>query len=286
MKDTDAPANGSRTALNVAYKGYKDGSVEFFGDNVHAMTGYSREVFNSKQMKWTDIALEEDKASMLEAFKNALKSDKTYMREYRIKKKDQTIIWMQEWAQIVCDDQGDIEYVTGILLDITEQKQIDDDRMKAEALSGKYLVLNLDSTAYGIKISKVKEIIGITEITTVPRTPAFVKGVINLRGKVIPIVDLRVKFDITATAYHDRTCIIVVEFNGSAESVPIGLVVDEVTEVAHVNGEDVEDTPAHGIGLTSDYIIGMAKSEGTINVLLDIDKVLNADEQALLKEVA
>jgi purine-binding chemotaxis protein CheW len=286
MKTSSAPANGSCTALNVAYKGYKDGSVEFFGDNVQAMTGYSKEAFNSKQMKWTDIALEEDKASMLEAFKNALKSDKTYMREYRIKAKGQTLIWMQEWAQIVCDDQGEIEYVLGILLDITEQKQIEEERMKAEALSGKYLVLNLDSTAYGIEISKVKEIIGITEITAVPQTPAFVKGVINLRGKVIPIVDLRVKFDITATAYHDRTCIIVVEFNGGAESVPIGLVVDEVTEVAQVNGEDVEDNPAHGTGLTSDYIIGMAKSEGTINVLLDIDKVLNTEEQALLKEVA
>lgn len=286
MSDPSAPTNGSRTALNVAYKGYKDGSVEFFGDNVQAMTGYSKEAFNSKQMKWTDIALEEDKASMQEAFKTALKSDKTYMREYRITKKDQAIIWMQEWSQIVCDDQGEIEYVLGILLDITEQKHIEEDRMKVEALSGKYLVLNLDSTAYGIEISKVKEIIGITEITTVPQTPAFVKGVINLRGKVIPIVDLRVKFDLTATAYHDRTCIIVVDFNGSEQSAPIGLVVDEVTEVANVDGEDVEDTPAHGIGLTSDYIIGMAKSEGRINVLLDIDKVLNADEQAFLKEVA
>ncbi len=286
MKDSSVRINDSRTALNVAYKGYKDGSVEFFADNVQAMTGYSKELFNSRQMKWTDIALEQDKASMLEAFKNALKSDKTYMREYRIERKDQTILWIQEWAQIVCDDQGQIEYVTGILLDITEQKYIEEDRMKVEALSGKYLVLNLDSTAYAIEISKVKEIIGITEITTVPQTPAFVKGVINLRGKVIPVIDLRVKFDITATAYHDRTCIIVVEFNGGAESVPIGLVVDEVTEVANVNGEDVEDTPEHGIGLTSNYFIGMAKSEGKINVLLDIDKVLNADEQALLKEVA
>ncbi len=151
---------------------------------------------------------------------------------------------------------------------------------------GKYLTFSLDNEEYGIGILKIKEIIGMMPITSVPQTPAFVKGVINLRGKVIPIVDLRMKFDITATTYHDRTCIIVVEFNGSAESVPIGLVVDEVTEVAHVNGEDVEDAPAHGIGLTSDYIIGMAKSEGTINVLLDIDKVLNADEQALLKEVA
>lgn len=286
MKDTKAPENDSRTALNVAYKGYKDGSVDFFGDNIQKMTGYSKEAFNSKQTKWTDIVLEEDKASMQEAFKKALKTDKTYMREYRIEKKDQTVLWMQEWSQIVCNDQGDIEYVLGILLDITKQKRIEEDRMKAEALSGKYLVLNLDSTAYGIEISKVKEIIGITEITTVPRTPAFVKGVINLRDKVIPIIDLRVKFDITATAYHDRTCIIVVEFSSGAESIPIGLVVDEVTEVANVKGEDVEDTPAHGIGLTSNYLIGMAKSEGKINVLLDIDKLLNADEHALLKEVA
>ena len=119
-----------RDALNVAYKGYKDGSVHFFGDQIQVMTGYTKEVFNSKKQKWTDIVLEEDKADMEEAFRKALKADKTYKREYRIRRKDANVVWMQEWAQIVCDDQENIEYVIGILIDITHQKLDEEKRLK------------------------------------------------------------------------------------------------------------------------------------------------------------
>ena len=117
-------------ALNVAYKGYKDGTVHFFGDQIQAMTGYAKEVFNSKKKKWTDIVLEEDKAAMEEAFRKALKADKIYKQEYRIRRKNASLVWVQEWAQIVCDDQGNIEYVTGILIDITDQKLDEEKRVK------------------------------------------------------------------------------------------------------------------------------------------------------------
>lgn len=122
-------------ALNVAYKGYKDGSVDFFGGQIQVMTGYTKEVFNSKKKKWTDIVLEEDQTAMEEAFRKALKSDKTYRREYRIRKKDGNIVWMQEWARIICDDQGNIEYVVGILVDITKQKLDEANRLNIKKLN-------------------------------------------------------------------------------------------------------------------------------------------------------
>lgn len=122
MTTSEIAKNLSGDALNVAYKGYKDGYVNFFGDQIQMMTGYAKEVFNYKKKKWTDIVLEEDREAMETVFRSALKSDKTYKREYRIRKKDAQVVWMKEWARIVCDGQGNIEYVIGILVDITHQK--------------------------------------------------------------------------------------------------------------------------------------------------------------------
>ena len=113
---------------------------------------------------------------------------------------------------------------------------------------GKYLTFSLAGEEYGIGILKVKEIIGMMSITTVPRTPIFVKGVINLRGKVIPVVDLRLKFGMEEMAYNERTCIIVVEIKGTGGSVLIGIVVDAVSEVLNIKGNDIEDTPTFGTG--------------------------------------
>ena len=113
---------------------------------------------------------------------------------------------------------------------------------------GKYLTFSLAEEEYGIGILKVKEIIGMMPITTVPRTPIFVKGVINLRGKVIPVVDLRLKFGMEESAYNERTCIIVVETKGKGVSVLIGIVVDAVSEVLNIKGNDIEDTPRSGPG--------------------------------------
>jgi purine-binding chemotaxis protein CheW len=151
---------------------------------------------------------------------------------------------------------------------------------------GKYLTFSMADEEYGIGILKIKEIIGMMPITTVPQTPEFVKGVINLRGKVIPVIDLRLRFGMDSIDYTERTCIIVVEIDGSAGTVQIGIVVDAVSEVLNVNAEDVEETPTFGAKLNTDYILGMAKMEGGVKILLDIDQVLSEQEIGLLEKAA
>ncbi len=151
---------------------------------------------------------------------------------------------------------------------------------------GKYLTFTLNNEEYGIGILKIKEIIGMMAITTVPQTPDFVKGVINLRGKVIPVMDLRLRFNMEAMEYTERTCIIVVEIEAGTGTIQIGIVVDSVSEVLNIKEEDTEDTPTFGTKLNTEYILGMAKMEGGVKILLDIDKVLNQQELNQLGEVA
>lgn len=150
---------------------------------------------------------------------------------------------------------------------------------------GKYLTFTLSAEDYGIGILKIKEIIGLLPITSVPQTPEFVKGVINLRGKVIPVIDLRLRFKMGASDYTERTCIIVVEIEGESGTVMIGIVVDAVSEVLNIKGEDIEETPTFGVGLNTDYILGMAKMGGGVKILLDIDRVLSAQDMHLLEKV-
>ncbi len=140
---------------------------------------------------------------------------------------------------------------------------------------GKYLTFALAREEYGIGILKVREIIGLMPITPVPRTPAFVKGVINLRGKVIPVVDLRLKFGMEEIPYTERTCIIVMEIHSPSGPFFIGAVVDSVSEVMNIKGSDMEDAPNFGTKLNTDYILGLAKMNGSLKILLDIDKILN-----------
>jgi purine-binding chemotaxis protein CheW len=151
---------------------------------------------------------------------------------------------------------------------------------------GKYLTFSMADEEYGIGILKIREIIGMMPITTVPCTPEFVKGVINLRGKVIPIMDLRLRFKMAAMDYTDKTCIIVVEIEGQAKTIQIGAVVDSVSEVLSVGGNDIEETPSFGTKLDTEYILGMATMEGGVKILLDIDKVLNDEEIAALEKAA
>jgi purine-binding chemotaxis protein CheW len=151
---------------------------------------------------------------------------------------------------------------------------------------GKYLTFTLASEDYGIGILKIKEIIGMMPITSVPQTPSFVKGVVNLRGKVIPVVDLRLKFGLPAIDYSERTCIIVVEISGQSGAIKIGIVVDAVSEVLNVKGEDIENTPAFGTRVNTDYILGMAKMGGSVKILLDIDKVLSTQDMVTLEKGA
>jgi len=151
---------------------------------------------------------------------------------------------------------------------------------------GKYLTFTLAEEEYGIGILKIKEIIGMMPITSVPQTPEFVKGVINLRGKVIPVIDLRLRFGMGEIDYTERTCIIVVEIEGQEGTVLIGIVVDSVSEVLNIKSDDIEDTPTFGTKLNTDYILGMAKMEGGVKILLDIDRVLSGEEVASLEKTA
>ncbi|OGR06072.1 MAG: chemotaxis protein CheW [Deltaproteobacteria bacterium RIFOXYD12_FULL_50_9] len=153
--------------------------------------------------------------------------------------------------------------------------------------AGKYLTFHLGKEEYGVGILKVKEIIGIMEITQVPNMPHYAKGVVNLRGKVIPIIDLRDKFSMAEKEYDTRTCIIVVETkdHGGAAAV-IGIVVDEVSEVRHLTEKEIEPPPDFGVSNQNSNVLGMAKQQGKVIILLDIDRVLTAEEMFALTETA
>ncbi|HSR11200.1 MAG TPA: chemotaxis protein CheW [Thermodesulfobacteriota bacterium] len=148
---------------------------------------------------------------------------------------------------------------------------------KGTAKEGKYLTFALADEEYGIGILKVKEIIGMMPVTSVPRTPPFLKGVINLRGKVIPVVDLRLKFGMEETEQTERTCIIVVETQKEGGSSLMGIVVDSVSEVLNIKAADIEETPAFAAQMEADYIRGLAKVGGGVKILLEIDRVLGSE---------
>jgi len=144
----------------------------------------------------------------------------------------------------------------------------------------KYLTFALGAEEYGVEILKVREIIGYMDITAVPQTPHYVKGVVNLRGQVIPVVDLRAKFGMEITEVTDETCIIVVEITHAGRKLSTGIVVDRVREVLDIQSEAIEEPPAFGAGVSTDFILGMGKVADAVKILLDIDKVLSCEELA------
>lgn len=151
---------------------------------------------------------------------------------------------------------------------------------------GKYLTFALGPEEYGLEILKVREIIGYMDITAVPQTPHHVKGVINLRGQVIPVIDLRAKFGMETTDVTDQTCIIVAETSQSSRKFSTGIVVDHVQEVLDIAGEDIEEAPQFGSSVNTDFILGMGKIGESVKILLDIDKVLaGTDFQNLSRTV-
>ena len=147
---------------------------------------------------------------------------------------------------------------------------------------GKYLTFVLNEEEYGLEILKVREIIGIMGITPVPQTPNFIKGVINLRGKVIPVVDLRLKFGFQESEHTKETCVIVVEVKG----VLTGIIVDTVSEVLDVSDEELETTPQLGEGVNTDIFIGLAKIKDKVKILLDLDKILGKDEINMVESLS
>ncbi len=153
---------------------------------------------------------------------------------------------------------------------------------KAITKAGKYLTFVLNNEVYGIEILKVREIIGLMDITNVPQTPDYMKGVINLRGKVIPVIDLRLKFLMLEGEQTSETCTIVVEVDNTS----IGLIVDRVSEVMEISGDKIEDAPQFGQGIDTNFIMGLGKTKEAIVILLDIAKVISADELAMVEEIA
>ena len=150
-------------------------------------------------------------------------------------------------------------------------------RFQRDELVGKYLTFALGNEEYSVPVLKVREIIKIMDITAVPQVPDYVKGVVNLRGKVIPVVDLRLKFGFPAQDYTERTCIIVVEVALATGARMMGIIVDHVSEVLNVAAEQIEQTPEFGDEIQTDYMKGIAKVQGQVKILLDLDRVLGVD---------
>ena len=151
-------------------------------------------------------------------------------------------------------------------------------RARKELGAGKYLIFELGSEEFGVSVLKVNEIMKMQEITTVPRTPHFLQGVINLRGRIVPVVNLRRKFSLPEQGETDRTCIVVMRVAMEGGEQPMGVVVDGVVEVLLIAAEDVEDSPDFGRETSASYVQGMAKSKGKVKILLDIDRVLSTQE--------
>ena len=158
--------------------------------------------------------------------------------------------------------------------------------MTAMAQAGKYLTFKLAAEEYGLEILKVQEIMKMMDITKVPRTPDFVRGVINLRGKVIPVVDLRLKFDMETKDTTVKTCVIVVQVRRNETTVTMGIIVDEVSEVLDIAADQIEPPPEFGTAVDTAFILGMGKVAKKVIMLLDVDKVLSSGELAAIGTLA
>jgi purine-binding chemotaxis protein CheW len=156
---------------------------------------------------------------------------------------------------------------------------------KLDKAAGKYLTFVLGGSAFGIPILKVREIIRLLDITPIPRMPEYVRGVINLRGKIVPVIDLRMKFGLPDTSTTNRTCIIVVYVAMAGATKLMGLIVDALDEVYQINAEDIEPSPDFGNGTSTSYIQNMAKAKGQLKALLNIDEILHDDHAVLPLQV-
>lgn len=159
------------------------------------------------------------------------------------------------------------------IINVTEQQE--------DTQKGKFLTFSLDKESFGIEIRHVTEIVGIQAITAIPELPEYIRGIINLRGKIIPIMDIRLRFKKEAREYDDRTCVIVVDINGLS----IGIVVDNVSEVLSIPDEDIVDPPQMNRNINNRYINGIGKVGSNVVLLLDCEKLLTEDEIDNLNDV-
>jgi len=266
--------------FNVRYEGYADGSVKFMSDAIKDLTGYTKEEFTEKSVIWTGIMHPDDRKAAKDAFIAGLKGNKTYEREYRIISKSGEIKWIMELSQIICHPDGSIKFVMGILLDTTYQRMAEEEEARRQRLGGKYLSFRLGHEEFGVKIDTIKEINTMLEITPIPNAPDFVKGVVNLRGRVVPVVDLGLKLGLEDLTYNERTCIVIAEVNGNLG--PIGIVADSVSDITHIDGGEIDDVVQHR--LNADYVFGMARTAKGVKILLDLSRMLKPEELIFLDQ--
>jgi purine-binding chemotaxis protein CheW len=268
-----------KNIFNVGYQGFPDGSVHFFSSRIIELTGYGNDEFNNKSLNWVrDIMYQEDIPQATEALKAALKGDKTYSRSYRIRMKSGAEKWILELSQIMCNGEGKMECVTGTLIDITDEKIREREEARIERLTGKYLLVSLQDQQYGIPIVKIKEIIRMVSVTSVPNSPHYLRGLINLRGSMIPVVDLSLKLNLGSSEDTGRACIVVVEITCEASIVTVGVVVDSVSEAVNIHGTEIEDALGSIIAADNGYLLGIAKIQEKPHILLDMDRFFSADE--------
>jgi purine-binding chemotaxis protein CheW len=151
---------------------------------------------------------------------------------------------------------------------------------------GKYLTFGLADEIYGIQIMKVREIIGLIRITRVPGTPDYIRGVINLRGKVIPVLDLKARFLRAAAGDSGQACIVVVEIPLEGRPLTVGFLVESVWEVLDIGERDIENTPSFGAGVNTGFMLGLGKARGRVILLLDADRILSTEELLKIEKVS
>ena len=268
-----------KNIFNVGYQGFPDGSVQFYSSRIVELTGYENVEFNNKSLNWVkDIMYQEDVPQATAALKAALKGDRTYTRSYRIRMKSGMEKWILELAQIMCNSEGRMEYVTGTLIDITDEKNREKEEERIRRLTGKYLLVSGGDQQYGIPIVKIKEIIRMMPVTSVPNSAHYLRGLINLRGSTIPVVDLGLKLNLGNSEDTGRACIVVVEIAAGADPVTVGIVVDAVSEAINIDGAEIEDAVGSLIAAEGGYLLGIAKLQGKPHVLLDMDRLFSAEE--------
>jgi len=155
----------------------------------------------------------------------------------------------------------------------------------APDVAGKYLTFKLGHESYGVTVLKVREIIRLQALTLVPQMPRHIKGVLNLRGKIVPVIDLRLKFGLTEIRDTEHTCIVVVQVAAPTQTViTMGVIVDGVEEVLQIAAADIEPAPEFGAQVDTQYILGMAKIKDTVKILLDVNRVVTAENIELLNQ--
>jgi len=270
-----------KNIFNVGYQGFPDGSVNFLSNKIIELTGYGNEEFTNKSVNWIkDVIYPEDLPQASLALKMGLKGDKTYTRSYRIRAKSGEEKWILELSQIMCNSEGKIDCITGTLIDITEEKKREEEEERIKRLTGKYLLVSLNNQQYGIPIVKIKEIIRMVPVTSVPNSPQYVRGLINLRGSTIPVIDLCLRLNLGSSDNAGRACIIVVEIESEANIVTVGIVVDSVSEAVNIDGTEIEDTVGSIIGNDTRCLLGIAKMQERPHVLLNMDRLFTTEELA------